>query len=92
MPNELPLDRSGEDGREVEVVVRAARDRAIELLRGYGLQPGHQGKPQEMAQGKPHRALPVTIDILAIDLHGGAMTQDAFKHGGHFRGVAPFEL
>src|SRR5215467_6824696 len=42
---------------------------------------------QEVTEGKPHSALAMTIDILAIDLRGRTMAEDAFQHGRHFRGV-----
>src|SRR5262245_40889403 len=75
LPNQLPADRPGEDRREVGVVVRAARDGSIELLRGDSFESGHQVKAQQVAHGKPNGALPVTIDVLAIDLHLRAMAQ-----------------
>ena len=40
----------------------------------------------------PHNTLAVTIDELALHLHGRAMTQHALDHGRDLRGRAGFEL
>src|SRR5215471_21556930 len=45
-----------------------------------------------MTQGKGHLTLPMTIDVVLLDIHGGAMPEYALYHRRHFRGRTALEL
>jgi hypothetical protein len=62
------------------------------LVRGNGLETGHEIEAQEMAKRECHFTLPMTIDVLVFNLDLRAMPQDTFNHGGDLGGRATLEL
>ena len=92
LADQFPVDRARQDGLQIRVVAGAAPNWTIKLLRGDGLEPRQEVKAQEVAEGKADFALAVAVDVLLLDLHLGAVAQDALDHGGDLGGRAALEL
>ena len=71
--DEIPVDGASEDGLEVGIGFGVAGFGAVEPLFVDGFQPGQELEAQQVAKCKRDRTLPMTIDILPVDFHGGAM-------------------
>ena len=92
LTDQFPMDRARQDGLQIRVVAGAAPNWTIKLLRGDGLEPRQEVKSQEVAEGKADFALAVAVDVLLLDLHLGAVAQDALDHGGDLGGRTTLEL
>src|SRR3546814_10616548 len=62
------------------------------LLASDRFQAGCKLKSEKPAKCKANRALAMTINILSLDFHVGAMAQHALDHGGDLGGRAALEL
>jgi hypothetical protein len=78
------LGRASEDGLEVGIGLGVSSFGAVQPLFMDGLQPGQELEAQQVAERKRHGTLPMTIDILAVHFHGGAVASYAFHHRGDF--------
>ncbi len=92
LSNEFPLNRSREDRLQVGIRIGLARFGAIELLGMEIFQAREQLEVQKRARRKADLALPVGIDVIAVDLHLGAIAQQAGDHRCDFRRGAVLEL
>ena len=68
------------------------RAREREFLTGNRLETRGQLKTQKMTECKSDRTLTMVIDILPLDFHVGAVSQDPLDHGRHLGGGAPLKL
>ncbi len=79
--DQLPVDRFCQHRPEVRVGVGLADIRPVQPLLVDRLQPRQELESQEPTERKCHRALAVGIDVLAVDLHLGAVVDHALDHG-----------
>ncbi len=80
LANQFPVDRLGQNGLQVRISIRLSDIRPGEFLNMDRLQPRHELEPQQLAERKGDRALAMGVHVLAIDLHFGAVTDDALDH------------
>ena len=85
LPDQLPVNRPGQDRLEMIIDVRIAGSRAIQLLRSDSLEPRQQIKTQQVAKSERHLALTVAVDIVFLYEHVCAMAEHALDHCRYFR-------
>src|SRR3546814_3226783 len=88
----IPGDRTGEDRLQVGKPRSHADSGKSKLLASDRFQAGCKLKSEKPAKCKANRALAMTINILSLDFHVGAMAQHALDHGGDLGGRAALEL
>ena len=81
MANQRPVDGLCQNWLEVGVSIDMTGMWSGKLLRGNRLETRHQVEAQEMAKRERDFTLPMTIDVVLLDLHLRAMPQDTFNHG-----------
>lgn len=92
LADQPPVDRPRQHRLEVWIVVRPARFGTVEALLVNPFEPRQELKAEEPAEGKGNGALAMTVDVLPIDFHFGAVTDYALDHGRHLRGGRRLEL
>src|SRR3954468_7672221 len=76
----------------MRVGVRLTRLGPVQLLRMDRLQPRHELEAQQPAERKGYRALTMRIDVLAINFHFRAMSDDSLDHRRYLGGGGRLEL
>jgi hypothetical protein len=80
LANQFPVDRLGQNGPQVRVGIRLPDIGSGQFLDMDRLQPRHELEPQQPAERKGDRTLAMGVHVLAIDLHFGAVMDDALDH------------
>jgi hypothetical protein len=88
----VPLDWSRQDQPQIGISLHCSCFWNVQLLVMNTFQSRQQLKAQQPTEGKTYFALSVTIDILLIDRHLGAVPEHALDHGGDLGGRAGLQL
>jgi hypothetical protein len=88
--DQAPVHRARHHRLQVRVGIRLPDVRPVELLRVDRLQPRRELEAQQPTERERHRALAVRIDVLAIDLHLGAVVDHPrFANAAQRAGLPP---
>ena len=79
--DERPINHPAEDRRQVVEQAAQLRVRQVELLPRDRLQPRRQLEAEQVAEGERHLALAMAVDVVALNVHVGAVAQHALDHG-----------
>lgn len=82
----VPIDHIGENRKQVGQSGAQTCMRQRQLLPGNRFQAWRKFKSKQVAKGKADGALAMAVDIVALDLHVGAVPQHALDHRRDFRG------
>ena len=83
--NQVPIYGLGQANRlDIREAVVSLLVRAGELLLGNAFQARHQIEAKKMTKGKPHDALSMGVNELAVDIQLRAMVQHTFDHRRNF--------
>src|SRR4029434_4681334 len=74
LPDQVPANRSSQDGFEMRIRLRLAGRRPIELLAMDPFEAGQQLEIEEVAKGKRDLTLTMTIHIVFLQGHLGPMS------------------
>ena len=74
-----------QDQLQVRIRICLPGFRAVQLLGVNRLQSWQKLESEQPTEGKRDRALAMRIDVLAINLHLGAVMDHALDHRGHLR-------
>jgi hypothetical protein len=85
LTNQSPVDRPGQHQLQIRVRVRRTHFRSIKCLGMNRFEPRQELETEEPAKREGDRALAVGIDVLSVDLHFGAVANNALNHRGYFR-------
>jgi hypothetical protein len=80
LARQLPVDRLAQNQLQVRIRIGLPGSRAVQLLGVNRLQPWQKLESEQPTEGKRDRALAMRIDVLAINLHLGAVMDHALDH------------
>ena len=80
--DEVPADRAGQRRGQLRVGVGFAGDRPVQPHLVDLLDPGQQVEAQQPGDAEPDLGLAMGVDVVALDVHGGAVPHRALDHRG----------